>query len=708
MATIQSQLRLNDGMSAVLRQVTAALDMCLASYEQIQATSQQAMDISNITAARVGLSEANAVIDEMASDLQRVSDQQHGLNRAVQTGISAFDGLLGKVGQMAAAYMSVMQFQKAVSLSDTLAGINARLSLIVDDGGSVADLEAKIFASAQRSRGSYTAVLDTVSKLGLMAGDAFSGNDEMIRFAQLMNQNFIIAGASATEQTSAMYQLTQAMAAGKLQGDEYRSIIENAPLLANSIEDYMRNVQRLEGSMKDWASEGLLTADVIKAALFSSADEIEQRFAQMPMTWEQIWTGMANSAILVLQPLLTQLNELANDPRAQGLVSGLLGALNALVIAAVPVIDFLVNGATAIADNWDLIAPVIFGLAAAWGVYTIAVNWATIAETAQAIWVGITTAGKIAATAATWMFTSATLAQAGAQHGLNAALYACPLVWILLIIIAVIAAIYLVVAAINHVTGSTVSATGIIAGAVMWLLALIGNIVIGTLNAIIQYVWTLFVEPFIGIIEWVLNATNGGFNSFGDGVANLIGNIISWFLSLGKVVTKIIDAIFGTNWTAGLSSLQNDVLAWGKNENAITLDRAAPTIDYRFDMTDAFDAGYNWGANIEQQLGGMFDVAGTVNPNGSLLDGIGSNLTDIANNTGSTAASLKNMSEDLVYMRDIAEREAINRFTTAEVHVDMSGMTNRLDSSVDVDGVIRRFVDGITEALDVTAEGVHA
>jgi tape measure domain-containing protein len=176
--------------------------------------------------------------------------------------------LLSSIKKMAAAYISVRAATEVLGLSDAMSLAESRLSLIVDDGGSVQELENKIYASAQRSRANYQDTINTVSKLGLLAGKAFSGNDEIIAFQELMNKNFIIGGASAQEQASAMYQLTQAMASGRLQGDEYRSIIENAPLLAKAIEDYMVNVQGVEGTMKDWASEGMLTADVIKAALF--------------------------------------------------------------------------------------------------------------------------------------------------------------------------------------------------------------------------------------------------------------------------------------------------------------------------------------------------------------------------------------------------------------------------------------------------------
>ena len=306
------------------------------------------------------------------------------------------------------------------------------------------------------------------------------------------------------------------------------------------------------------------------------------------------------------------------------------------------------------------------------------------------------------------VLTGNTAAASAAVFTFNSALLASPITWIIMLIAVVIGLLYGVVAIINKVTGSSISATGLICGAIAVAGAFIGNTVIGLLNALIQYIWAIFVAPFLGIVEWILNVCNGGFNSFGDAVANLIGQIIGWFLNLGKVVTTIIDAIFGTNWTAGLESLQSSVTAWGKNENAITLDKNAPTIDYRFEYGDAWAAGNDFGKGIDAKLGGMFNMGGLGDSSGFDLSSIADNTGLTADNTGKTADALAVTEEQLEYLRDIAERDAINRFTTAEVKIDMTGMTNRIDGSADLDGVISQLTEGFTEALVTAAEGVHA
>ena len=299
------------------------------------------------------------------------------------------------------------------------------------------------------------------------------------------------------------------------------------------------------------------------------------------------------------------------------------------------------------------------------------------------------------------------------QAGFNTALLACPVTWIIVVIIALIALLYAVVAHINKTRDEAVSATGYICGAVAVAGAFIVNTGVGLLNGLIQLIWSIFVEPFLGIVEWVLNVTNGGFDSFGGAVANLIGNIISWFLSLGEVVTKIIDAIFGTDWTAGLNALQNNVLAWGKNENAITLDREAPTIAYRASYSDAYNKGYDFGQGVENKIsdffGGIKDLGnsgdtGALGSYGAASD-MAANVANIAGDTSSISDSLDVSEEDLKYLRDIAEQEAINRFTTAEIKVDMSGMSNTVHNTNDLDGIVDGLTTRVLEAMEAVKEG---
>ena len=677
MATIRSQMVLNDQVTGVLKNITRALDITLHSFEQMQDASANAVDVRLLNQARAGLGEVNLAVREMEENYRRAAQQEQQvtrnirqstqaeqqLNASIRGGNDALDDMVGKAKNLAATIGASVGLKKLIELSDQMTSTTARLNFIVDDGGSVEALEAKIMASAQRSRAAYLDTASAIASMGANAGAAFSSNDELIAFMEQVNKQFVIGGASAQGQAAAMLQLTQAMAAGALRGEELNSILENAPGIARAIEQYMGIA---EGSIKSYAEKGAVSATVVKNALLSIADETNAKFNGMAMTWGQVWTQMGNIALKVTQPLLTAINWLAN--------------------------------------NLSVIGPIVLGLGTAFLVFQVAAHWTQIAAVATAAYHAVVNLLSIGF----GVLTGNTAAASAAVFTFNSALLASPITWIIMLIAVVIGLLYGVVAIINKVTGSSISATGLICGAIAVAGAFIGNTVIGLLNALIQYIWAIFVAPFLGIVEWILNVCNGGFNSFGDAVANLIGQIIGWFLNLGKVVTTIIDAIFGTNWTAGLESLQSSVTAWGKNENAITLDKNAPTIDYRFEYGDAWAAGNDFGKGIDAKIGGMFNMGGLGDTSGFDLGDIAAYTGETANNTGKTADALAVTEEQLEYLRDIAERDAINRFTTAEVKIDMTGMTNRIDGSADLDGVISQLTEGFTEALVTAAEGVHA
>ena len=364
----------------------------------------------------------------------------------------------------------------------------------------------------------------------------------------------------------------------------------------------------------------------------------------------------------------------------------------------------------AISGNWSIIEPIMWGILGILGTYLLYIGYVNAAEAAGLVIKGAIAIANGIHALAIWATTSATWAQTTAQLGLNGAMYACPIVWIIGLIIALIAVFYAVVAWINKIKDTSVSATGIICAAFAFAGTVIWNTVIGVLNAIIQSAWSTFVEPFIGIIEWVLNATNGGFDSFGGAVANLIGQIISWFLSLGKVVTQIIDAIFGTDWTSGLSSLQDSVISWGKSNTAITIDRNAPELNGRIAYSDAINVGYQFGQGIDKKVSGVFD--GINNPFDGVggaqdtWDGIHNNTGDTAGNTAAMADSMDVLDEDLKYMRDAAEQEIINRFTLAELKVDVKN-SNTLTKKTDFDDMGRALSMFTSEFLASAAEGGH-
>ena len=717
MSSIQTAIELSDRMSAPLYNICTAVNMVISNFEALEYASSTAIDTSSMEEARQLLADGMVGLQDITSATESARRKQEEYNQKIQAGSQHTDVLLNKVKSLVGAYVGISTVKNALDLSDELTQTTARLDMMVSQYNALNgtmqttdELSQMIFLSAQNSRASYMDTAASVAKLGNNARDAFASTGEIVQFAELVNKQFTIAGASATESSNAFLQLTQALGSGVLRGDELNSIFEQAPNLIQTVADYM---DVPIGKIREMASDGQITADIVKNAMFAAADDIDAKFNSMPMTWGQLWTYYSNQALMTFQPVLQRLNEMANDQHMKTALTGIMNALSGAASIALNVIDIMVTGGAYIVDNWSMIAPVIGGVAAALAAYA---TYLGVVKTVEAVSTGIKVAlclASYAHAAFTKKEASETAIATATQYGFNTALLACPLTWIVAAIIIVIAAIYLVVAAINKVQGTTYSATGVICGLVATAGAFIVNTGVGLLNGLIQLIWSIFVEPFLGIVEWVLNVTNGGFDSFGGAVANLIGNIISWFLSLGEVVTKIIDAIFGTDWTAGLNALQNNVLAWGKNENAITLDREAPTIAYRASYSDAYNKGYDFGQGVENKIsdffGGIKDLGnsgdtGALGSYGAASD-MAANVANIAGDTSSISDSLDVSEEDLKYLRDIAEQEAINRFTTAEIKVDMSGMSNTVHNTNDLDGIVDGLTTRVLQAMEVVRDG---
>lgn len=569
MGNIRAAIALYDGVTSPLQSMHKAMGVVLNTFEAMQQASGRAVDTAAIREAREEWAKAGTAFDTIEENIRNANNEQQNFNNSIRGGSNSANGLLSIIKKVAIAAGGIAGINKVLNISDELASTKARLNLLVDDGGSVEALEQKIMASAQRSRSAYFDTASAVAKLGLNAGNAFGGNmDQVIAFMEQVNKQFVIGGATAQEQSNAMIQLTQAMAAGALRGEELNSILDGAPGIARAIEKYMGIA---EGSIKTVAQEGKVTAEVVKNAMFAMADETNAKFDSMPKTWAQIWVDMKNQALSMFAPILTKINQIGNSTKFQKVTTGLINGLAAVANVASSALDILIAIASVFVDNWGIIQPLVLGIAAAmllYNGYLIANNAITAISNAQK---GLAAVQAYKAAVANTTLAATEKAEAmakasatAAQYGFNAALLACPLTWILLIIIAVIAAIYMIVAAINKLTGSTISATGIICGVVAVAGAFVLNCAIGVLNAIIQAIWTIFVAPFLGIVEWILNVCNGGFNSFGDAVANLIGQIIGWFLNLGKVVTTIIDAILELTGLLALKAFKVRLLLGAK------------------------------------------------------------------------------------------------------------------------------------------------
>ena len=710
MATIRTAIALYDGVTSPLRSMQKAMGIVLNSFESMQRASSNSVDVSAIQEAREELARAETAFDSIEQNIRDANDQQQRFNRSIRDGSSAADGLWQKMKGIAATVGGMIGLKQALGTSDQLTQTNARLNnalIKFDDGGSIKELEAKVMASAQRSRAYYMDTAAAVAKLGINARDAFTNMDEVIAFSELVNKSFVIGGAGAQEQSAAMLQLTQAMASGVLRGEELNSIFETAPGIIQSIAKYL---DVPIGQIRTMASEGQITANIVKNAMFEAAGDIERTFSNMPKTWGQIWTGMKNKALSIFAPILTKINELANSELVAKLTDGIVNGLAAIATVANMILDLMINVASVVVDNWSWLSPIILGVAAALGVYYGRLLLVKGAELASAAVSGAVAVAKGIMAAATMLVTGATWAQVTAQYGLNAAMYACPLVWIIILIIALVALFYAAVAAVNKFAGTSVSATGIICGAFMAALAFIGNIFIA--------LWNVAAEVFVLIYNLVATVANFIGNVFNDpvgAVCRLFFDLADTVLGVLQALASAIDAIFGSNLAGAVQGWRDSLGGWvdetfGKGTEVMAKMSADDLKLDRFEYGAAFDLGYNFGEGIDSKVSGLFDGPAMDSMGafdiGNTLDGIYGNTGDTAGNTAAMSDALDITEEDLSYLRDIAEREAINRFTTAEIHVEQHN-ENHISKDADLDGIMDAWANDFAEKLDVSEEGVH-
>lgn len=744
MATISTTLQIVDKFSPAFRDMSKALDGVYGrlvnvkkqlsqtgnatSFTQLNSsTNKLATSTSNLNNRKQQL---NATTSQLATRTQRATTNQTRLNSAMRGGSGAVSALWGQLKTLLGVYVGFQSVKSLLNMSDQLSNINSRFSMINDGALTNAELTREIYNMAERSRSSFESTAAVVSRIGMNAKDAFSSTAELVKFTEVLNKKFVIAGSSAEEMNSALLQLSQGLASGVLRGEELNAVFESAPNIIQSIADYLGVPI---GQIRKLASEGLLTADIVKNAMLASADETNKQFEQMPKTFGQIWTSFKNKAIFALQPIYNKLQEIANykgfDTFVNNVVNciGVIAKIGSYVInVIIGAFNLLAKVGSFVAENWRVVAPLIFGVVAPLVAYKLALiavwAWQKIIALSTLIWNGIKLAIG-AVQVALMFFTGSQHAATAATFLFNSAWLACPVTWIILAIVAVIG---ILIGVLYYLGFSTEEVVGIMCGTFMSFVGFVWNLFVGVINAIWEFI-KYMMAPIISIVEWVLNVLNGGFNSFGDAVKNLLGQICSWFLDLGTVVTKIIDAIFGTDWTAGLNSLKDKVLAWGKNNDAISINLSDDSALDRVEYADMFGKGYEFGTDATKKVKGFtsgltdgltshldgitYNTSIPGLPSGEavkpstggkgVLDGIKGDTSKIAKNTGD-----KSVEEELKYLREIGEREAINRFTTAEIKVDMKN-TNNINNGMDIDGFMNKLTSKLTESLNIAAEGVH-
>lgn len=563
-------------VDAIVNVNSSLADMARAQTDVAKSMQEQKDTLGELASAATKAAEAAQKATTANRDHKKSTDEAK----------KSADQLTQSLKSLVASYISIQGLKKAVDLSDSLVSMRARLDRMNDGLQTTQELETMIYQSAQRSRGSFTDTMGLVSQLGTMAGDAFSSSKEIVQFAEQLNKQLALSGASGSSAQAAILQLEQGLASGVLRGDELNSVMEQAPALAKSIADYM---QVSVGELREMGSQGQITADIVKNALFAAAKDTNAEFEKTPMTWAQVWTVASNTAVRALDPLLTAINWVAN--------------------------------------NLDVAIPLVVSLGAAFGVLLIAANWTNILATA-------------------------TKTAASMQAFYNAVMAANPIALTAAAVLVLVAALYGGVAAFNKLTGSSISATGIITGAFTTMGAF-------ALNTFVVPVW----NGFAALINFFLNSTDNFGQSFTIMLNDLYISFLQWVQGIAQAFEKLVQKIpvigehFG--FTEGLGF--NSYVEQKKNENQNRKNSMGWT-DYmkpieNFDLGKSYKAGYNWGANLGKS-GLMGTSTGQLEiPQAADVKDL---LGNIDKNTGKIAKTVDLSDEQIKMLVDVAERKYVN------------------------------------------------
>ena len=677
-----------DAASAGMEHLREQLNIALQE-QQALGRAVKSMDVESANAAYLKLS---ATVSDTERYIRDNVDAQGRFNQAAEQGQMHVNNLMQTIKRIAGNYINMQQLMKAIDISDQLASSKVKLDMMNDGMRTTKELQNMIFVAAERSRGSYLDMTNSVARLGSLAKDTFDSTEEVVAFSEQLNKQFILAGASATEIQNATSELTQALASGALKGDELNSIFGQTPAVIQAIADYM-NVP--VGQIEKLAAKGQITADIVKNAMFAAADETNAKFENMPKTFGQIGQSIQNQAIMAFEPVFTKLNELANSEEFQEMVDHLIQALLVLANVTVNILDLLLPVAGFVADSWSVLGPIIAGVAAELAIYY---GWQMAGKAIEAISYGLHLAmGAALMMKAAVMGTlnKATALQIASQLGLNAAMYACPVMWIIMLIVALIAVITAVIVSMNNFGDESTTAIQKVCGAFAVAAAFIGNLFISLINFLADnfaFLWNC-IALFANFLANVFTDPIGA-------VARLFFGFIDLALAGLEGLASAIDRLFGSNLAESIAGWRTELDSWVTDkfgEGEVVMEK----MDARDYYIQGFDYEKAWNKGAE--FGNTSGIPG--------LDQYGdfdysSYLSDISDNTEDIKDGIEISEEDLKFMRDIAEQEAVNRFTTASITIEQTNHNN-VSGGMDLDGVITGLTDAVSEAADIITEGVH-
>ena len=763
MAGISTAIELTDRMSYPLHSITSALDSTLGVFEEFKSSLGQTFDDSKINAARISIDEANASIDAMTENMNNASkgsnnyknnledatNQQQYFNNSLNEGTKAsssfFNSLMGFSIVQKLLSLVTSQFGSAIDRLDTM---NNYPKVMSNLGISSEQANASIHMLSENLKGLPTTLNDAVSSVQNFTSVNGSVGKSTKMFLAL--NNAILAGGGSTQvQQSALEQLSQSYAKGKPDMMEWRTAMTAMPAQLKQVAQAMGYVSANK------LGEDLRAGKVSMTDFMDTFIRLNEEGANGFQSFEQqarnatggFATSIANMKSAVTRGIVSMIEGINTRMTKAGfgtiqtsiqnlgtniekMLKKVGNTAGNIITFLSPALHLIQQTAEFIGSNWSIIAPIVTGIAVAFGLYNAALG-------IHAVYVGISTAAEwlhsiatyaqakallanvsanLLATSSEYALAVATAQATVAQTGFNTALLASPITWVLLIIIAIIAAIYLVVAAINKITGSSISATGVICGAITAAVALIWNLFLSLLDLVLGVI-NAMVNPWISFANFFANLFNDPIGA----IVHLFGDFADSILGVIETIAKALDKVFGSNlagavsgWRSGLSGMVEKVANQYGNGSyekvAEELNLSSESLGLkRWEYGDAYNTGYNFGANIESSIGNLgSDLKNTMDSTFANLDmdTVPMDVANTASNTGKINDKLSATEEDLKYLRDLAEQETINRFTTAEIKVEMNN-NNNINSEMDIDGVVDYLASGVNEAMEKAAEGVH-
>ena len=621
--------------------------------------------------------------EKLAKSLDKSSNGADKLGNKLKLVDSIGSGFVKLIGNMATPL-------EALRLSDDISDANTRLSMITSSLSEQKDLQAKIMASAKSSRSSYLEMVNAATKMKMLAPDSFKNNEEALKFTEILKKSLTISGADKASKDGAFLQITQAMTSGRLQEDDFRSMTENVPIVADAIAKYMGKSKE---ELKDLSSKGLITADIVKNALFSASDDINKKFETMPKTFNDVMTDFKNKIIEVFEPIGEKITQIMGSES----VTKVINDIGVALLIGANILRVFVDGIAFLIDNLDILTPALLGVAGAMLVYNATSGIAYMKTIANAIALGT----KAIADAFEYVQIIALIA---AQDGFNAALAACPITWIITGIIALIAIVYVVIAVINKVAGTTISATGVILGAIF----AIGDIFYN----IFAFIWNIVVS----FLNFFANCLDNPIASVKLLFLDLARSVVNIVAVIAKSIEELINMIPGvhinissgiTNFSKGISGEINKIKKDSGYKDAIGSMK-------QVSLGEAYKSGYNIGKGIESKVGSMFKgLKGNGVPN--LDAGVGDptlpslgtsgNPTNVKGSGKGGAVKVEN-SEDLELLRSLAMRDYVARVSqntlAPNINIEFSGDIHK---ETDTDSVLSHINNELRDILAVATEG---